>query len=386
MNSIALKMLFGDRAKYIGIIMGLTFAALLMTQQVSIFVGLMSRTFGFIDDTGLPDVWVMDPRVQFIDDIKPLQDTELFRVRSAEGVEWAMPLYKGLLKARLSDGAFQTCNVVGLDDATLIGGPPKMLEGRLEDLRRSDSVIVDVEGATGKLAYIPTVPGAPRRPLAVGDSLEINDKRAIVVGISQGTRTFLSQPTIYTTYSRAVKFAPRERKMLSFILVKVKDGLDPATVAKHISATTGLQAFPRDDFKWMTVMYFLKNTGIPINFGITVILGFVVGTAIAGQTFFNFTQDNIRHFGTLKAMGAGTLTLLRMIFLQAITVGFIGYGLGVGLAAWFGYSVGGTNAAFRMMPQTLVLSATAVTLICAFSALISMIKVIRLEPAIVFKG
>lgn len=386
MNSIALKMLFGDRAKYIGIIMGLTFAALLMTQQVSIFVGLMSRTFGFIDDTGLPEVWVMDPRVQFIDDIKPLQDTELFRVRSAEGVEWAMPLYKGLLKARLRDGAFQTCNVVGLDDATLIGGPPKMLEGRLEDLRRSDSVIVDVEGATGKLAYIPTAPGAPRRPLAVGDSLEINDKRAIVVGISQGTRTFLSQPTIYTTYSRAVKFAPRERKMLSFILVKVKAGLDPAAVAKHITATTGLQAIPRDDFKWTTVMYFLKNTGIPINFGITVILGFVVGTAIAGQTFFNFTQDNIRHFGTLKAMGASTLTLLRMIFLQAITVGFIGYGLGVGLAAWFGYSVGGTNAAFRMMPQTLVLSAAAVTLICAFSALISMIKVIRLEPAIVFKG
>src|SRR2546422_3134388 len=134
-NFIALKMLVGDRAKYLGILMGLTFASLLITQQAAIFVGLMSRTFGFLTDTALPDIWVMDDKVQFIDDIKPLQDTELYRVRSVAGVQWAVPLYKGLLKARLSNGNFQTCNVVGLDDATLIGGPPTMVAGKLADLR-----------------------------------------------------------------------------------------------------------------------------------------------------------------------------------------------------------------------------------------------------------
>jgi putative ABC transport system permease protein len=108
---------------------GLTFASLLITQQAAIFVGLMTRTYGFITDTGQADIWVMDPKVQFVDDIKPLQDTQLFRVRSVEGVEWAVPLYKGLLKARLADDTFQTCIVVGLDDATLIGGPPAMVEG-----------------------------------------------------------------------------------------------------------------------------------------------------------------------------------------------------------------------------------------------------------------
>ena len=139
MNFVALKMLVGDRAKYLGIIMGLTFASLLITQQAAIFVGLMTRTYGAITDTGLPDIWVMDPKVQFIDDIKPLQDTQLFRVRGVEGVEWAVPLYKGLLKARLDNGNFQTCNVLGLDDATLIGGPPEMVEGKLADLRRSEA-------------------------------------------------------------------------------------------------------------------------------------------------------------------------------------------------------------------------------------------------------
>src|SRR3954471_1602930 len=101
MNFVALKMLVGDRGKYLGIIMGLTFASLLITQQAGIFIGLMARTYGAISDVGLPDIWVMDPKVQFIDDIKAMQDTELNRVRGVEGVEWAMPLYKGLLKARL---------------------------------------------------------------------------------------------------------------------------------------------------------------------------------------------------------------------------------------------------------------------------------------------
>lgn len=119
--SVAIKMLIGDRAKYLGIIMGITFASLLITQQLAIFNGLMSRTYGAVTDVGLPDVWVMDPKVQFIDDIKPLQETALYRVRGIEGVEWAVPLYKGLLKARLESGEFQTCNVMGLDDASLIG-------------------------------------------------------------------------------------------------------------------------------------------------------------------------------------------------------------------------------------------------------------------------
>src|SRR5256885_16553378 len=143
MNFVAIKMLIGDRAKYLGIIMGLTFASLLITQQLAIFFGLMTRTFGAITDLSLPDVWVMDPKVQFIDAIKPLQDTMLYRVRGVDGVEWAMPMYKGLLKARLDNGQFQTCNVIGLDDATLIGGPPYMMQGELSDLRRAESVIVD---------------------------------------------------------------------------------------------------------------------------------------------------------------------------------------------------------------------------------------------------
>jgi putative ABC transport system permease protein len=392
MNFIAIKMLVGDRAKYIGILIGLTFASLLITQQTAIFCGLMTRTFGAISDLGQPDIWVMDKKVQFIDDIKPMQDTQLYRVRGVSGVEWATPLYKGLIRARLENGTFQTCNVIGLDDATLIGGPPKMVPdsagnlGRLEDLRKSDAVIVDKVGADDKLAKVPSDPSGKPIPLKVGDVLELNDHRAIVVGLCEVSRTFQSQPVVYTTYTRATTFAPQERKLLSFVLVKAKEGVDPEALCRRITAETGLGAFTREDFIWKTINYFMANTGIPINFGISVALGFFVGTVIAGQMFYNFTLDNLKHFGALKAMGADTALLLRMIVVQAILVGAIGYGLGVGLASLFGAVTGRTELAFWMPWQLLAISAAAVTLICIIASLISIYQVVKLEPAIVFKN
>jgi putative ABC transport system permease protein len=321
--------------------------------------------------------------VQFVDDIKPLQDTQLYRLRGLSGVEWAMPLYKGLIKARMDDGTFQTCNVLGIDDATMIGGPPMMIEGALDDLRRADSVIVDDVGAATKLAR--RLPDGTTRPLQVGDTLELNDNRAVVVGICRVSRTFQSQPVIYTTYSRATRFAPRERRLLSFVLVKSAEGQDLTELARRIESQTGLKALTNRQFKDMTIGYYLRSTGIPINFGITVALGFIVGTAIAGQTFYNFTLENLRHFGALKAMGAGNGILLRMIALQALTVGTIGYGLGVGLAAVFGLSGSNSELAFLFPWQLLVGSAVAVTLITVLSALLSLRRVARLEPGIVFK-
>lgn len=379
-------MLMGDKGKYLGIVMGLTFASLIMTQQPAIFVGLMARSYSFISDTGLPDIWVVDEKVQFIDDIKPLQDTELYRVRGISGVAWAMPMYKGLLKARLADGTFQTCIVVGLDDTTLIGGPPIMLEGNISDLRRSDSVIVDVDGANEKLARPSPIAGGKPIPLKIGDSLELNDRRAIVVGIAKVTRTFQSQPVVYTTYSRAKSYAPRERKLLSFVLVKAAKGQDLGELTRRIRDKTGLAAYTQSEFMELTYNYFMNNTGIPINFGMSVLLGFIVGAAIAGQTFYNFTLENIRQFGVLKAMGTSNWTLLRMILLQAVLVGSIGYGMGVGLTALFGYAMRHTILAFKFPWQLLVFSGAGVSIICMLAAFISILKVIRLEPAIVFKS
>ena len=378
MNWVALKMLTGNRGKYLGIILGVTFAALLIAQQGSIFCGLMLLTTSQIKDIGGADLWVMDSNVQFIDDIKPLSESDLYRVRGVPGVEWAVRLYKGLSRARLQDGKFQQVILIGLDDATLVGAPQEILLGNLADLRKPDAIIMDKEG------FEQLWPG---EPLSVGKTFEMNDRHAEIVGICKARRTFATFPVVFTRYSQATLFAPPERKVMSFVLANCEPGLDLHEVCRRIEAQTGLAALTQQEFSDKTIEYYMNNTGIPFNFGITVLLGFLVGTAIAGQTFYLFTLENLKQFGALKAMGAGNGSLMRMIVLQASVVGFIGYGLGVGLAALFGeLSKKGSKLAFFMPWQVLVGTGAAVVLISILVSLLSMRKVMVLEPAVVFQG
>ena len=135
MSWIALKMLTGDRSKYLGIVFGVAFATLLIAHQVSIFCGIMGRTTSQIKDVAGADIWVMDKMVRYVDEAPALLDTDLQRVRSVEGVEWAVRFYKGTARARLANGNFRQVVLLGLDDATLIGAPRELVLGNLNDLR-----------------------------------------------------------------------------------------------------------------------------------------------------------------------------------------------------------------------------------------------------------
>jgi putative ABC transport system permease protein len=287
------------------------------------------------------------------------------------------PLYKGLLRARLANGEYHQITLTGLDAATLIGRPAEVLEGRFEDLRQPDAVALD-QWAVERMGG-PTV-------ITVGTVFELNDKLARVVAIAKTQKTFTNIPVVYTTYERALRYVPRERRTLSYVLAKAKDSAPVDEVIQRIRDHTGLGAFTADAFGWKTIGWVLKNTGIGINFGTTILLGFVVGMAIAGQTFYLFTVENLRQFGALKAMGASTATLARMILLQAFTVGITGYGVGIGLATVFGLLTAQEGQLpFLETWPLLLLVFVALLMICTLSALISIIKLARLEPAIVFR-
>lgn len=378
MNWIALRMLVGNPGKYLSMILGIAFASLLISQQASIFCGLMRLTASQIRDIQGANIWVMDPNVQFVDDIKPMSENDLYRVRGVPGVEWAVKLYKGLGRARLPDGSYQQTILIGLDDSSLVGAPQQMIAGKLSDLRRPDAVIIDRNGA--KQLW-------PDDPFRLGRTFEMNDRRAVVVGVCEASRTFQTFPIIYARYSQAIQFVPQERKVMSFILAQSSPGEVPQEVADRIKRQTGLQAELRDDFIWTTINYYMEKTGIPINFGITVMLGFMVGTAIVGQTFYLFTVENIRQFGTLKALGVGNMALMRMIILQAVVVGSIGFCLGVGAAALFGYvTESAARLAFFMPWQVLAVTGAAVMLIIVLSSLFSLRRVLSVDPATVFQG
>jgi len=217
--------------------------------------------------------------------------------------------------------------------------------------------------------------------------LEINEHRALVVGISQTTPSFMSQPVLYTTYNRAKNFALSERKLLSYVLAKAKPEERPEDVARRISAETGLKAYSAEEFKAVSLDFILHRTNILLNIGFVVLIGFVVGTAVTGQIFYNFTIENLRYFGVFKAMGATGGQLLRMILLQAVLVGFVGFGLGAGAtAAFMASTAGGMGPQTKLTWELLLGSGTAVMLIVLLAALISARKVMKLEPAVVFKG
>lgn len=378
MSWIALKMLVGDRAKYLAIVFGVAFASLLIAQQASIFCGLMRLTTSQISDIQGADIWVMDPEVQFIDDIKPLSENDLYRVRGVEGVHWAVRLYKGLGRARLESGSFQQIIMIGLDDATLVGAPAEIVLGSLADLRQPDAVIMDERGYRQIW---------PDEPFTTGKVFEMNDRRAVLVGVCKASRTFQTFPIIYTRYSQATRFVPMERKLMSFVLAEPQPGQNAHVVCERIQRQTGLGALTREDFAWKTIHYYLRKTGIPMNFGITVILGFLVGTAIAGQTFYLFTIENLRQFGALKSMGLSNLRIIGMILLQAALVGLVGYAIGVGLAAVFGQVTERVDKLAFFMPwQILLGTGAAVGLIMVLSSFISIRRVLVLEPAIVFRS
>ncbi|HNV25237.1 MAG TPA: ABC transporter permease [Nitrospira sp.] len=376
MNYVALRMLFGDRAKYLMLLCGLTFAVMLIVQQGSIFWGLMMWSQSSISNINVP-IWVTDPGIGQVDEVKPIAATAVDRVRSVSGVEWAVPLYKGVLRARLSNGDYHQITLTGLDAPTLIGRPAEVLEGRFEDILEPDAVVLD-QWAVERM-------GGPS-VIGIGTLFELNDKLARVVAIAKTQKSFTNIPVVYTTYERAIRYVPRERRTLSYVLAKAVDGIPAAEVTARIHEQTGLGAFSAEEFGWKTINWVLKNTGIGINFGTTIILGFIVGMAIAGQTFYLFTVENLKQFGALKAMGASTFTLARMILLQAFTVGLTGYGIGIGLATVFGFlSAKGGGLPFVETWQLLLLVLVALLAICTLSALISITKLARLEPAIVFR-
>src|SRR5215475_181910 len=183
-------------------------------------------------------------------------------------------------------------------------------------------------------------------------------------------------------YSQAIKFVGRERNQLSFVLVKPQPSLAVQELCARIEAHTGLRAVSSIDFAWQTVRYYIRNTGIPVNFGITIGIALIVGAVVAGQTFYIFTIENLKQFGALKAIGVTNARIVGMILLQAILVGVIGFSLGIGGTAAF-FEITKHNLDLRglhLLWQIAAGTGAAVILIVILASLLSVRKVLVLEP------
>jgi putative ABC transport system permease protein len=372
---LAYKLLVNDKPKFSALLVGITFAAFLMIQMTSMFAGVLKRSSATVTNIGA-SMWIMDKAVNTAANAIPVPDYLLNTVRSLDGVRYAVPLYSGGALVKLHDGTYQAVTIVGLDDTSLFGRP-KLLQGKIEDLYADNAFLVVHDAEFRKL----------ENP-AVGTEFEINDHRAVVVGIADVASSGLfGVPTLYTTYSRALQYIPSPRFTISYILVEPKDEASVKTIQREVDRL-GYLALTKDEFDERIADFYKYQTGVGMNILLMTVISFIVGLSISGQTFYTFILENLDKFGALKAIGAKGRELVYVILFQAAFTALTGFGLGVGLCA-------AVIAAAKMrLPSyaavitysNIVLTLAMVVVIAGVSSYVGIRRVLRVEPFDIFRG
>ena len=373
--TLAYKLLVNDRAKFVALLVGITFAVFLIVQMTSMFSGVLSRSSANVLNIGAT-VWVMDPAVNTVANSIPMPDYVSDFARSIAGVRYAVPLYSGGALVKLRGGAYQAVSILGLDDASLYGRPP-LERGRIEDVYAENGFIVVKDSEYAKL-------GSP----GIGADFQLNDHRAVVVGIaSVASPGLFGIPTLYTTYSRAKQYIPSTRFTTAYILIEPKSAADIPHIKAEINRI-GYLALTREEFIQKIANYYKYQTGMGMNILLMTAISFIVGLSISGQTFYTFILENLEKFGALKAIGAKGSELVMMILFQATFVSLTGLGLGIGLCVVVIFLAKLRLPTYAAMISygNLFLAFGLVLIIAGISSYIGIRRVLRIEPFDIFRG
>lgn len=376
---IAWQMLTGDRPKYLGLVLAIAFSSFLMSHQMSIFAGLLDRTRSQIRDVQDASVWVMDPKTQYVDEVRALSMQDLYYVRGVEGVLWAVPLLKSVVRAKGADGTFRNSILMGVDDASLTGLPRRFLAGDWRALLAPKTVAIDRVGYEFFFGS---------RPYQTGQEIELGTQVVRVGAVVDASPPFVNLPVFYTRFNEARDMAGPEPRQVSFILCRPRPGLSAEELCRRISSATGLKSLPGDAFGWETIWYYIRNTGIPVNFGITISIALLVGALVSGQTFSLFILENLRYFGALKAIGVTSGRIVGMIVMQALIVLAIGYSIGIALTAvFFEFTKDNLDLrGFRLLPEIMLLTGGLIFVVVLLATILSVRRVVVVDPAVVFRG
>jgi putative ABC transport system permease protein len=337
---------------------------------MAILLGFLTRSTGPLQNGGRADVWVAARHTQYIDIAHGLNEQHLYRVRTIPQVAWAVPFLQVGGIVEVPGGAFAYAQLLGLDHATLIGQPPEVLAGNLADLRLPDTVLIDTNG-------VKRLPG-----VQVGSWLKILDRQVRVVGICRAYPGMLANPLLFATTETIWRAVPRGRLRGMFLLVKLKDPHAQADVCRAIDALPDLQAFPAEAFRFQNARYTVLYTAVGANFGVTVVLGLVVGLVLSLAAFHQFTSDNLPHYALLKAVGTSPRALACLVLGQALTAGLIGYGIGIGLAGLMVFPGLAADAILASrFPWQLMVGGLVPMLVCVGAGgLFSLWRVLRVDP------
>jgi putative ABC transport system permease protein len=374
MTRLAYRNLFHDKTRFAVTLAGIAFAVILVLVQLGLFIGFTITTSSIIDHSGA-DVWICAKGVQYFEVGFPLPERTLYQVLSVSGVEAAGKYIVKFTNWRRPDGAQKNVEVIGFEPQSGLGAPWGPITGSIAELNPQDTVLVD--------EFYAKELGISR----LGDIVEINGYRARIVGYTTGIRSFTTTPFVFASLKNALNYTGLRENEPTFILVRAKSGVDPRVLKTNIAAAVpGVDVHTTREFSAKTRNYWLFTTGAGIALLVAALLGLLVGTVIVGQTIYATTVDHIRDFGILKAIGASDSYVYSVIVQQAVISAAIGYLLGIG--ASFGVlCLSRVAGAMIVAPRELILGMFFLALaMCISASLISIHKVTRLDPAMVFKA
>lgn len=372
----ALRFIRYDKAKSIGVVIGIVISTFLIGQQFGIATFLMGLMSTLVDNSN-GDIWVVDAKTSDANTLGKLDVRIVREVRSIEGVASAYGLVLANGTVVFPNGKSVPVTLIGSEAPAFAAGPPpgKIRQGSLAQLQTESAVSADFYDA-------PTF----GLPPDVGLQIEINGKRAVIGAQTENLRGFGGN-TMYTTIERARYFGNSSDTQISAVIVQILPGFTPQQVRDNINRHLfGIRAWTRPDLSKSTVNYVLSSSGIGVSTGTLVVFAIVSGFFIIGLTMYSAALDRIRDYGTLKAIGASNGYVRRLILTQAAIFALTGFIIAYALLEGFRSGVRGRGLIFEFSWEV-KLGILAVTMfIAVFGAVFALRRITKLEPAAVFRG
>lgn len=374
MASLARRNLFHDRVRLIVTLTGIVFSVVLASIQLGLFVGFTTATSEVIDRSGA-DLWVVSRGATHLESSVAFTEQEYFRALSTPGVARVQKQVIQFGRWKKPDGAEETVMLLGFDPSGSMGRPWNVTAGRVEDLEQADTVFID-ELYRDKLGVTD-----------LGQQVEIGGYRARIVGFTRGIRTFTTAPPVFCSFKNAQNYFGLREDQASYLLVTVAPGASLDAVREGLLARLGeVDVHSTADWSRTQTNYWMFGTGAGVTVLIAAALGLLVGIVVVAQTIYAATVDHIREFGTLKAMGATNGYIYGVILRQALTSGVIGYAVGMSIALTVSAASQSGTPAILVPPPLVAALFAATMLMCAVASMVSINKVTRLDPAMVFRG
>jgi len=374
MFRIALRNLLYDRMRMVAALTGVAFSVVLVTFQVGLFHRFIRGASAIIDEARAP-LWITSPQVTNFEYGSLLDEKIYTQVLAIPGVGRAERLASLFAQVRLPSGAKEGIQVIGIDILKRPSIPWAFTAGSMDELRAPEAVTID-DTDFEKL-------GRPR----LGEYLEINNRRARVVAVTHGHRSFITSPLFFMTLENAVRFMDRlQPGAFTYLLVTPEPGTPLEDVKAGLRRIPGIDVLEGRELAARSRSYWIFRTGAGFAIGLSAVLGFVVGMVIVGQTIYSSTMDRLKEFGTLKAIGADNGHLYRLIGIQALLYAVGGYILGMGASVGVAHLAAHLGSPIIISTPLVVAMFFITSAMCVLSSALSIARVVRLEPGMVFKS